>query len=67
MAIPCPMCKEPLGLDLKFILNNPKSGCPHCGTIFNFKINEEIKTSFYSAIKEIESVKKSYQGTVEFK
>jgi len=67
MAIPCPMCKEPLGLDLKFILKNPKSGCPHCNTIFNFTINEEIKTSFYSAIKEIESVKKSYQGTVEFK
>ena len=67
MALPCPMCKQPLGLDLEFILKNPKSGCPHCNTVFNFTVNEEIKTSFYSAIKEIESVKKSYGGTVKFK
>ena len=33
----------------------------------SIQINEEIKTSFYSAIKEIESVKKSYSGTVKFK
>ncbi len=66
MPIPCPMCKESLGLDLNFILTNPKSGCPKCGTVFNFTINEEIKTSFYSTIEEIESIKKSYSGLVKF-
>lgn len=33
MALPCPGCRTPLGLDLAFILKHPISVCPNCGTI----------------------------------
>ena len=66
MALPCPACKKPIGLTLEFIIKHPVSGCPHCGIIMDFTVNEEIKRSFTEAISEIDKIKKQYKGMVKF-
>jgi hypothetical protein len=66
MALPCPACKQPIGLTLEFIIKHPVSGCPHCGIIMDFTVNEEIKRSFNEAISEIDKIKKQYKGMVKF-
>jgi len=66
MALPCPGCRTPLGLDLAFILKHPISVCPNCGTIMNFTVNDDIKSKFKDAMDEIENVKKQYKGMVKF-
>ncbi len=66
MALPCPMCKTPLGLTLEFIIKHPVSACPHCQVIMDFTVNEEIKKSFNEAISEIDKIKKQYKGMVKF-
>ena len=66
MALPCPSCKTPLGMDLKFIMRNQISACPNCNTIFNFQVNDEIKQSFKEAMGEISKIKKQYKGVVKF-
>jgi hypothetical protein len=66
MALPCPMCRKPLGLTLEFIIKNPVSACPHCRTILDFTVNDEIKESFTKVLKEIDQIKKQYKGQVKF-
>ena len=66
MALPCPNCKQPIGLTLEFIIKHPVSACPHCEVIMDFTINEEIKKSFTEAISEIDKIKKQYKGMVKF-
>ena len=66
MALPCPACKNPIGLTLEFIIKHPISACPHCDVIMDFTVNEEIKKSFTEAISEIDKIKKQYKGMVKF-
>lgn len=66
MAIPCPLCKQPIGLTLEFIIKHPIMTCPHCEVIMDFTVNDEIKKSFADAISEIDKIKKQYKGTVKF-
>jgi hypothetical protein len=66
MALPCPACKQPIGLTLQFIIKHPVSACPHCDVIMDFTVNEEIKKSFTEAISEIDNIKKQYKGMVKF-
>jgi hypothetical protein len=66
MALPCPMCKNPLGLTLEFIIKHPISACPHCKTILDFTVNEEIKKTYTDAMDEINKIKKKYNGVVKF-
>ena len=66
MALPCPACKQPIGLTLQFIIKHPISACPHCDVIMDFTVNEEIKKSFTEAISEIDNIKKQYKGMVKF-
>ena len=66
MALPCPACKQPIGLTLQFIIKHPISACPHCDVIMDFTVNEEIKKSFNEAISEIDKIKKQYKGMVKF-
>jgi hypothetical protein len=66
MALPCPACKQPIGLTLEFIIKHPVSACPHCDVIMDFTVNEEIKKSFTEAISEIDNIKKQYKGMVKF-
>jgi len=66
MAMPCPACKKPLDLTLKFIIKHPISACPHCDIIMDFSVNDEIKNSFKEALSDIDKIKKQYKGTVKF-
>lgn len=66
MALPCPSCRNPIDLTLEFIIKHPVSACPHCETILDFSVNDEIKNKYNEAIAEIEKVKKQYQGMVKF-
>jgi hypothetical protein len=66
MAVPCPACKQPIGLTLQFIIKHPVMACPHCEVIMDFTVNEEIKKSFTEAISEIDKIKKQYKGMVKF-
>jgi uncharacterized protein YbaR (Trm112 family) len=66
MALPCPACKQPLGLTLEFIFKHPVSACPHCETVLDFTVNDEIKEKYKEALIEIEKIKKEYQGVVKF-
>ena len=65
--MPCPYCREPLGLTLEFITKNPVSKCPHCDTVFNFAVSDEIIKKFRKVTSEIEDIKKQYKGIVKFK
>jgi transcription initiation factor IIE alpha subunit len=66
MALPCPACRTPLGIDLAFILKHPMSVCPNCQIILDFSVNDEIKNSFKEALSDIDKIKKQYKGTVKF-
>jgi len=66
MALPCPSCRQPLGINLEFILKNPISVCPNCNTIFNFNVDEDTKRLYKEAISEINKIKKEYKGSVKF-
>jgi DNA-directed RNA polymerase subunit L len=66
MPMPCPACKQPIGLTLQFIIKHPISACPHCDIIMDFSVNEEIKNSFKEAFSDINKIKKQYKGTVKF-
>ena len=66
MAFNCPTCKKPLGLTLEFIMKNPICACPHCGTSFNFTVNEDIKKIYKETMSEIDKIKRQYKGTVRF-
>jgi hypothetical protein len=66
MALPCPSCRKPIDLTLEFIIKHPVSACPHCETILDFSVNDEIKNKYNEAIAEIEKVKKQYAGMVKF-
>jgi len=66
MPMPCPLCAQPLGLSLDFILKHPLCGCPHCNTYFNFNVNDDIKNEFNKTMREIEEIKKKYKGTTKY-
>jgi hypothetical protein len=66
MALPCPMCKTPLGLTLEFIIKHPVSACPSCKTVLDFTVNEDIKKSYNEAMGEIKKIKNQYKGMVKF-
>ena len=65
-GVPCPACRQPLGLTLQFIIQNPKMACPYCKTVMDFKVNDEIKQQLNSTLAEIEKIKSEYKGTVKF-
>ena len=65
-GVPCPSCKNPIGLTLEFIIINPKTVCPYCETILNFEVNDKIKDQLNIALAEIDSIKSKYKGTVKF-
>lgn len=66
MALPCPACRTPLGIDLHFIIKNPVSVCPGCGIILDFSVNDEIKDKFKEAMGQIEDIKKRYKNIAKF-
>jgi hypothetical protein len=66
MALPCPSCRNPIDLTLEFILKHPISACPHCQTVLDFTVNDEIKNKYNEALAEIQKIKKQYQGMVKF-
>lgn len=61
-GVPCPYCKAPIGLDMKFIIENPVSQCPHCETILKFNLNDDIIEKYNKVINDIKSIKKQYSG-----
>jgi transcription initiation factor IIE alpha subunit len=66
MALPCPYCKTPLGIDLQFIMQNPMSVCPNCNVILDFTVNDEIKAKFNEAMQEIADIKNKYKNIAKF-
>ena len=66
MALPCPYCKTPLGIDLQFIMQHPISVCPNCKVILDFSVNDEIKAKFNEAMKEIADIKNKYKNIAKF-
>ncbi len=66
MALPCPYCKTPLGIDLQFIMQNPVSVCPNCNVILDFTVNDEIKAKFNEAMNEIAEIKSKYKNIAKF-
>ncbi len=66
MALPCPSCRTPLGLDLQFILKHPVSICPNCKVVLDFTVNDEIRAKFNQAMKEISDIKKNYKNIAKF-
>jgi hypothetical protein len=66
MALPCPSCKNPLGLDLTFIIQNPVCVCPNCNLILDFTVNEEIKEKFQESMKLINDIKSKYKNIAKF-
>lgn len=67
MALPCPSCRNPLGLTLEFIIKHPIMQCPHCKTVMNFSGNKESAEEFLSGFKELERLKKKYSKIATFK
>ena len=60
--IPCPNCKNSLGMDLTFIVKNPISQCPHCLVVLDFSGNKDIMKEYKNVLKEIEQIKKKSKG-----
>jgi uncharacterized protein YbaR (Trm112 family) len=67
MAIPCPSCRNPLGLTLDFIIKHPIMQCPHCKTVMNFSGNKESAEEYLKGFKELEALKKKYSKIASFK
>lgn len=65
-SMPCPACKQPLGLTLEFISKHPMCMCPNCQTMFNFEVGDDIKKSLDKALSDIDKIKKQYKGMVKF-
>ena len=65
-GIPCPSCKQSIGLTLDFIMKHPKMQCPHCKTVMNFEVSEEIKLKMQKGLREIEEIKKKYSKLAKF-
>jgi hypothetical protein len=66
MALPCPGCRQPLGMDITFIIKNPVSICPHCGVIMNFKADGKVVDDYKKALNDIEGIKNRYKGVATF-
>ena len=66
MALPCPGCREPLGMDITFIVKNPVSICPYCGVLMNFKADGKVVEDYRKALADIEDVKTKYKGVATF-
>ena len=67
MALPCPSCKNPLGLTLEFIIKHPIMQCPHCKTVMNFSGNKQSAEEYLKGFKEIEELRKKYSKIASFK
>lgn len=61
-GIPCPICRNPLGLTIEFIMENPTSKCPSCETVLTFPRNEKLYNQFKEAMAEIEKYKKQIKS-----
>ena len=66
MAIPCPSCRQPLGLTIDFIMKHPVSQCPYCLTVMDFKPDTKIVGEYKSALKQIEDIQKKYKNVAKF-
>jgi len=58
--MPCLSCGVDIGLDLKFIVTNPTSQCPHCNVIMNFNVSPELRSEYIKVSNEINQIKKQY-------
>lgn len=66
MALPCPSCSNPLGMDINFIIKNPISVCPYCGVIMNFSADKKVVNDYKRALSEVESIKQRYKDVAKF-
>ena len=66
MPAPCPSCKQPLGLDLHFIIKNPVMQCPHCKTVMKWDVNKDIQKELNGVLNELQDIKKKYKGIATF-
>ena len=67
MALPCPSCRQPLGLTIEFIMKNPVSQCPYCGVIMNFKPDSKVVDEYKDALNQIKSIQDKYKKIAKFK
>lgn len=66
MAMPCPNCKQALGLTLEFIIKHPVMQCPHCRTVLNFSGNTESAKEYLEGFKELEKLRDKYSKIATF-
>ena len=66
MAIPCPSCKQLLGLTIDFIMKHPVSQCPYCATVMNFKPDTNIVNEYKDALNQIKSIQDKYKKIAKF-
>lgn len=66
MAMPCPNCKQPLGLTLEFIIKHPVMQCPHCTTVLNFSGNTESAKEYLQGFKELQKLRDKYSKIATF-
>lgn len=66
MAIPCPSCRQPLGLTIDFIMKHPVSQCPYCLTVMDFKPDIKVVDEYKDALKQIEDIRKKYKNVAKF-
>jgi len=67
MALPCPSCRQPLGLTIEFIMENPISQCPYCGVVMNFKPDSKVVDEYKDALSQIKSIRDKYKKIANFK
>jgi DNA-directed RNA polymerase subunit RPC12/RpoP len=67
MALPCPSCRQPLGLTIEFIMVNPVSQCPYCGVVMNFKPDSKVVDEYKDALSQIKSIQDKYKKIANFK
>lgn len=66
MPLPCPSCKQQLGVDLLFLMKHPISQCPHCKAVMNFEVPDDVKQQVAAAFKNIEEIKAEYKDIATF-
>lgn len=66
MPLPCPSCKQPLGVDLLFLMQHPVAQCPHCKSVMEFDVPDDVKKQVAAAFKNIEDIKAEYKDIATF-
>ena len=66
MPLPCPSCKQQLGVDLLFLMKHPISQCPHCKAVMNFDVPDDVKQQVAAAFHNIEQIKAEYKDIATF-